>query len=78
MPDYDRPDLTEAVRSKITAGVLPAEVPSKVWVGHGTDATCIVCDLQISADDVECEVDLPDARTLRLHLHCHTIWTAKT
>jgi hypothetical protein len=66
MPDYERPDLAEVVRRKITAGVLPADVPTKAWVGHGTDATCTICDLLIGPDDLECEVDLPDARTVRL------------
>jgi hypothetical protein len=74
--DDDRPEQ-EVLRRKIATGVLPAEVPSKVWVGRGTDDTCIVCDQQISPDDIECEVDIPDARAVRLHLRCHTLWVAK-
>lgn len=75
-PDWA--ELAELIRRKIATGVLPAVVPAKAWVSQGSDATCDICDRQISPEDIDCEVDLPDGRTLRLHLRCHTTWNAKT
>jgi hypothetical protein len=72
----DPAELAELVRRKIAAGVLPTTAPTKAWVGHGTNATCDICDRPISPEDIECEVDLADVRMLRLHLRCHTTWNA--
>jgi hypothetical protein len=74
MSENDPADVAEAVRRKIAAGILPTRIPDRMWVGHGTGRTCDACDLQITSEDIEHELDLRNGRTLRLHQRCLTVW----
>jgi hypothetical protein len=72
MTEPARGEIAIAIRRKMAAGVLPNEAPQKMWVGLGTGALCEACDQPIT--DIECEIDLREGRTVRLHPRCHTVW----
>jgi hypothetical protein len=67
-------DVEALIRAKLASGELPRTKPEKVWAGKGTDQLCVACGTRIAADEVECEVDLPGAATLRFHRPCLLIW----
>lgn len=58
-------------------GELPREVSERVLAGHGDGSTCDICGDAIGRDDVEYDVECParQNKILRLHLHCHDVWT---
>ena len=67
-----RDDLYKTVRDRLARGALfPA--PQKVWAGHGTGRICIVCDVAITATEVEHEITDGPA-TVWTHSACHQIW----
>jgi hypothetical protein len=47
--------------------------PSRVWSGSGRGRICVVCDDDISADEIENEMILGPV-TLWAHLSCYTVW----
>jgi hypothetical protein len=67
-------DRAAMISAKLAAGELPRTKPEKVWAGKGTDQLYVACGTRIAADEVECEVDLPGAATLRFHRPCLLIW----
>ena len=73
-PDSSTADVAAVVRSKIQAGTLTTETPTKVWVGKGTGQTCDGCGVRVTSADIEYETDLPGGRTLRFHQRCLTVW----
>jgi len=74
MKDSDTANVVVLVRSKIQAGALPTETPTKMWVGKGTGLTCDACAVEVTSADIEYEADLPSQRTLRFHQRCLTVW----
>jgi hypothetical protein len=74
MVERTRSDVTAAIRAKMVAGALPAEPPTKMWVGKGTGRPCNVCDQPITHHELEYEADLPGDRMLRFHQICLTVW----
>jgi hypothetical protein len=73
MPDDDPADLAAVIRRKITAGILPREVPARTWAGPGTGKTCDACDIEIVPAEMEHELDLRNGRTLGFHQRCLTV-----
>ena len=73
-PDSSAADVAAVVRSKIQAGTLTTETPTKVWVGKGTGQTCDACGVRVTSAEIEYETDLPGGRTLRFHQRCLTVW----
>jgi len=70
--------LSSAIRDKIDAGVLPADVPVKLWIGSGTGKRCIVCGQRILTDQTEYEPQYGDhCIVIRLDARCHRIWQAE-
>lgn len=72
--------LRELARRAIRAGKLPREKPVGTWAGHGSGASCSVCEQPIKHDDVEYEVDVahdgnnPGLDQFRFHLRCFAVW----
>jgi len=68
--------IAATIRDKIHSGVLPLPPlpPEKCFVGKGTNRPCDGCDEVITADAIEYELDLADARTLRFHKTCLAAW----
>jgi hypothetical protein len=76
----DDDDLRSKARTAIANGKLPADIPTRMWGGGGTGATCVVCDLFINRGDVEVDIEFDrDADVLHVdkyqfHLRCLTAW----
>lgn len=64
-------DFSDKIRSKVRSGALPIprELPTKQFVGRGTNRACDGCDELITPEQIESETDL-DGRTLRFHAVC--------
>jgi hypothetical protein len=61
--------------------LLPYEEPARTWAGHGTGGLCNACGLVVNAHDIEYEVELVTAgsvRTLRFHFNCYRIWETQS
>ena len=71
--------LTEKVRDKLDAGVLPHDDPLKLWAGGiGSGKPCTACEKPILPSQTEYEIEYYDDRpAIRLHVGCHTVWEAE-
>ena len=71
---------SKLIRDKIDSGVLPVDVPVKLWIGSGTGKRCIVCGKRILKDHTEYEpqYEYGDGRiVIRLDARCHRLWEAE-
>jgi len=68
------PHPYDVIRAKIAAGLLPRELPARMWVGPGLGKTCDGCGLPITSDQRECEFEPPGSATIRLHRDCLQAW----
>jgi hypothetical protein len=62
------------ILSKVAAGALPDIRVSRVWAGPGSARPCYGCDEAIAATEIEMEVELAGAVSLRLHQRCLRTW----
>ena len=69
-----RAEIAAVILSKIADGQLPSIEITRVWAGPGSGRPCDGCDQPVTAADVEHEIDLAGAVTLRLHSGCFMIW----
>jgi hypothetical protein len=71
-------ELRRAALERIKSGLLPSEIPKKIWAGGGSGRPCSLCDDAIQRGEMEYELPEPDGtageRTVRLHLRCHAVW----
>ena len=70
-------ELLQRVQQRIDSGRLPVVLPSLISAGYGTGAApCVVCDLDILADQVIYEIDDPRRvdELLPFHFACYVIW----
>lgn len=67
--------LRSLARDRIADGRLPVVFSHSMQAGHGSGATCCVCEQPIEPQHIEYEVtDLRDGRALSFHFACHAIW----
>ena len=66
--------IAEMVRDKLDTGVLPLEVPARIWAGQGTGLACEVCEQPILETEIEYEAQYEEHHAIRLHSRCHTVW----
>jgi hypothetical protein len=73
--------LRRLARLALDDGKLPRAEPARMWGGPGTGEMCAVCDLPISAPDLEYELQYdrqnhlqPGLQIYRLHLRCFAVW----
>ena len=75
---------TTARTAVVTANdgqLLPYEEPTRTWAGHGTGALCNFCGTEVKPHDIEYEVELVTAATVRnLHFHfnCYRTWESQS
>jgi hypothetical protein len=74
-------DLRRMVRQRVADRTLPRTRPRRAWGGSGLGLLCDVCDLPVTADQSELQVefaddhqDAPMLRALHLHTVCFAIW----
>lgn len=74
-PHYPR--LVHKIRVKLDTGALPVNEPTKRWVGYGRENLCDGCDEVISSAQIAHELDFENARAVRLHIGCASIYEAE-
>ena len=73
---FSESELLQRVQQRIDSDRLPVAIPSLISAGYGTGgAPCVVCDLDILADQVIYEIDDPRGDALLpFHFACYVIW----
>jgi hypothetical protein len=74
--------LREKARSAVEKGNLPGRPPDRTWGGLGVGATCAVCELLVTKDQMEIEVEVefphdgsaPRLDKYHLHVLCFAAW----
>jgi hypothetical protein len=72
--------LRAKVREVLQAGKLPNRRPDRTWGGPGVGAPCPVCDLPVTRDQMEFEIefarngDSPGLDKLHVHIRCFAAW----
>jgi hypothetical protein len=78
MPDESR--LREQARAAIQSGKLPSRAPTRTWGGPGVGAACTVCDLPVTKNELEFEIqfardgDNPGLDKFHVHIRCFAAW----
>lgn len=76
----DESVLREKSREVIRQGKLPTEAPTRVWGGSGVGALCSVCELPVTKDEKEFEIqferdgDNPGLDKYHVHIRCFAAW----
>ena len=68
----------QLITDKVQRGVLPCDKPLKLWAGYGNGRRCDGCDKPIMMNEIERELDMPDASILRFHIVCEAFWRSAT
>jgi hypothetical protein len=78
MPDEAR--LREQARTAIRNNKIPARAPDRTWGGPGVGAACSVCDLPVTKDQLEFQIefardaDFPGLEQYHVHVRCFAAW----
>lgn len=76
----DETILRARAQAAILDGKLPRRRPDRVWGGPGVGAVCAVCDLPVTKDETEFEIefahdgDSPGLDKYHVHLRCFAAW----
>lgn len=78
MPEIERV-LRDKAREKLRDETLPLVKPNRTWGGPGAGLECTVCELQITTDQIELEVQfvregMPAPDVFHFHLACFSAW----
>jgi hypothetical protein len=68
--------VSARIMDKLLQGSLPATDPLRLFDSHGTGLICDGCDVAITSNEQEHQVEMPNGCTLRFHATCHEIWRA--
>jgi hypothetical protein len=72
--------IRQMIRRRLVDRTLPRATPSRIWGGPGLGLTCGVCELPVTADQSELQVELfdgyeaPMLEVLHLHTVCFALW----
>jgi len=66
--------LSEIVRAKLNAGILPLEDPVRRWAGFGSGKQCSLCEQPIQPSHTEYELRFENREALQFHVVCHDVW----
>jgi hypothetical protein len=78
----DEPLLRAKARAAIENGKLPSRTPDRTWGGPGVGALCTLCELPVTKDQMEFELQFAhDAGNLEagldkyhVHIRCFAAW----
>ena len=76
----DEQQLRAKAREVLKAGKVPDRRPDRTWGGHGVGATCVVCDLAVTPQQMEFEIqfardgDNPGLDKFHVHIRCYAAW----
>jgi len=72
--------LRAKARETIRARKLPNRCPDRTWGGPGDGACCAICNVSVSQDEVELEIEFfrgsnhRDPDKYHVHVHCFAAW----
>jgi hypothetical protein len=78
MPDESL--LPEKACAAIRTRKLPARRPDRTWGGAGIGGPCSVCELSVTRDELEFEIQfahdgaVAGLDKVRLHVRCFAVW----
>jgi hypothetical protein len=78
MPDEKM--LREKARAVVESGKLPSRPPDRTWGGDGVGATCAVCELPVTKEQKEFELQFahdganPGLDKHHVHIRCFAAW----
>jgi hypothetical protein len=78
MPDEET--LRAKARTAVQEGKLPTQAPTRTWGGPGVGATCAVCGLPATKEEMELAIkfehdgDNPGLDTFHVHIRCFAAW----
>jgi hypothetical protein len=76
----DEKILREQARAAVRAGKIPSRQPDRTWGGPGVGATCAVCGLPVTKDEMEFEIefsrdgDNTGLDKFHVHIRCFAAW----
>jgi hypothetical protein len=76
----DEESLRAKARSVVRQGKLPRRNPDRTWGGPGVGATCAVCDLPVTKNEMEFEIQFshdggnPGLDKFHVHVRCFAAW----
>jgi len=76
----DEKTIREKARAALLNGKLPNRAPDRTWGGPGVGARCAVCDLPVTKDENELEIQFardgsdPGLDKFHVHLRCFAAW----
>jgi hypothetical protein len=71
--------LRAKVQARLRSGRLPNRRPDRTWGGPGVGTACSVCDLPVTKDEMELEIQFSrdgdnPGLTHHLHIRCFAAW----
>jgi hypothetical protein len=79
----DEAILREKARAAVQEGKLPVRAPDRVWGGRGAGTYCTVCELTVTPEQTEFEIEFVQASSnpaygyaekFHLHIRCFAAW----
>jgi hypothetical protein len=76
----DEQAVRAMAREVLDAGKLPNRRPDRTWGGRGVGAICTICELPVSSNEMEFEIefardgDNPDLDKFHVHIRCFAAW----
>jgi hypothetical protein len=69
-------DLTNEIRDKLDAGLLPLAVPVRIFCAHGHGDSCKACERPVVPAQLEYRFPTQDDadKPLHFHFHCFGLW----
>jgi hypothetical protein len=72
--------IDEQAREAVRRGTLPSRDPDRTWGGPGVGALCAVCELPVTKDQLEIEIEFArdgsqaDQDKYHVHARCFAAW----
>jgi hypothetical protein len=74
----DEPMLRGKARAEVQSEKLPGRPPDRTWGGPGVGAACSVCELPVTKDEMEFEIqfarDGGNPGLDKYHVQCFAAW----
>jgi hypothetical protein len=73
----DESSLRAQARDAVRQGKLPARRPDRMWGGPGVGAPCTICELAVTGNELEFEVEFDTPGGLEqfhVHVRCFAAW----
>lgn len=80
MEEQEEQQIRAKVRDVLRAGKLPNRRPGRTWGGPGVGVPCAVCDLPVTQEQLELEIQFahdggnPGLDKYHVHVRCFAAW----